>query len=139
MDIASLANAALMPVASVPAPQVPSDLVTERFNAMMSAGGPAPASHPALPTVSVSSMTKVTNVSDTVGSQILAGFHSASTEYAQKWKNITAELNAMGRSPSAGNMLKIQSELLQVSVQYELVGKGVSRSTQNVETLVKMS
>jgi type III secretion protein I len=45
----------------------------------------------------------------------------------------------MGAQPAISDMLRLQTELLQVSVQYELVGKAVSRSTQNIDTLVRMS
>ncbi len=45
----------------------------------------------------------------------------------------------MATAPNIGDMLRVQSEMLQVSVQYELVGKAVSRTTQNIDTLVRMS
>lgn len=141
MDITSIANAALASVTSVPAPQEPSALVTERFNAMMSAGTPAaPVPASAGPNgLFPPHAPDAVNEAGSLGNQILAGLKTASTDYAQKWQDVTAGLNEMARNPSAANMLKVQSELLQVSVQYELVGKAVSRSTQNIDTLVRMS
>lgn len=142
-DISSFAAAALTSHeagALMPTPSTlpPSDLVTERFNAVMSAA-PLPAQPPAIMggrhVASASSL----NEPQTLGNQILSSLQSVSTDYAQKWKNVTAGLDEVARRPSAGSMLKVQSELLQVSVQYELVGKAVSRSTQNIDTLVRMS
>ena len=36
------------------------------------------------------------------------------------------------------DLLKLQLQLVQVSVQYDLVGKAVSRSTQNFDQLVRI-
>ena len=41
--------------------------------------------------------------------------------------------------PSIADMLRLQADLVQISVQYEMVGKAVSRTTQNIDTLVRMS
>lgn len=144
MDISSLATVALAPALSVPAmPAVGStaatELVTQRFNAVMSAPDPVsvatPASSMGLPDHVLAS----SNETKTLGNQILTGLQSASADYAQKWQNVTAGLTDLARQPSTASMLKVQSEMLQVSVQYELVGKAVARSTQNIDTLVRMS
>lgn len=144
MDISSLATAALAPGVLVPAtPAVasiaPAELVTQRFNAMMSAPDPASvASH--APHVGVSDhVLASSDETKTLGNQILTGLQSASADYAQKWQNVTAGLTDLASQPSTASMLKVQSEMLQVSVQYELVGKAVARSTQNIDTLVRMS
>lgn len=141
MDMSSFTHAVasqgLNPVTSASAP---SNLVTERFTAMMSAAPPsvpAVTDFPAAPLAHgpVSSAQH----GQSLGSQILAGLQSASANYSQHWRNLSVGLDQMVRHPSAANMLKVQSELLQASVQYELVGKAVSRSTQNIDTLVRMS
>lgn len=36
------------------------------------------------------------------------------------------------------DMLKLQMQLVQTSFQYELVGKAISRSTQNLDQLVRI-
>ena len=61
------------------------------------------------------------------------------TDFSDTWKDIAHGLDGMGAQPAISDMLRLQTELLQVSVQYELVGKAVSRSTQNIDTLVRMS
>lgn len=142
MDLSSLSIATMAPQATNSVPAIsqssfPSDLVAERFNVMMSTA-PAPASA-ALHSTHVVGASGSGQEPQTLGSQILSGLHGVSTDYAQKWKNVTAGLDEMSSNPSAGSMLKVQSELLQVSMQHELVGKAISRSTQNIDTLVRMS
>ena len=141
MDISHLAMVALGPMTAAPTTPVPSDLATERFNAMMQAASTAPATAPsAAVSVGASNWAAATGeASGTLGGQILDGLKSVSTDYAHRWQEVRVGINEMVHSPSASNMLKVQSELLQVSMQYELVGKAISRSTQNIDTLVRMS
>lgn len=73
----------------------------------------------------------------TMGDNILAGMQSMSNEYQQSLKGIGAVL-ADGANLSVAELLKLQVGLMQISVQYELVGKAVSRSTQNLDQLVKV-
>ena len=75
----------------------------------------------------------------TLGSQILSGLQSTTAEFSQKWQGIAGNLDRLGAQSSLSDMMRLQGELLQVSVQYELVGKAVSRTTQNIDTLVRMS
>lgn len=138
MEIAALTQA-MAPALPPAAPLAePSALATERFNALMAApvqpeltgvqsalqSAFGPAAPEALPTL---------------GNQILASLQSSTTEFSQKWQGIAGGLEQMGERPAVADMLRMQAELLQVSVQYELVGKAVSRSTQNVDALVRMS
>lgn len=143
MDFSSLAAAAMAPqelgAASSLSASLPSDIVAERFNAMMSVAPTPAVSMHVIPSNYAVSATGSLQEPQTLGTQILSGLNNASTDYAQKWKNVTAGLDGMAHNPSASSMLKVQSELLQVSLQYELVGKAVSRSTQNIDTLVRMS
>lgn len=142
MDVSSLAVSAMAPQSVSPVSQtaMPSDIVADRFNAMMSAGSVTPSTAmPVLHNIHPTSSTNALQEPQSLGSQILSGLNHASDNYAQKWKNVTSALDNMTSHPSASSMLKIQSELLQVSLQYELVSKAVSRSTQNIDTLVRMS
>jgi type III secretion protein I len=60
-------------------------------------------------------------------------------EFSEKWQGIASGLDSMGTQPHMADLLRLQTNLVQASVQYELVGKAVSRSTQNVDALVRMS
>jgi len=144
MDISTIAVSAttlpsLNPESAPTASPLSLDVVSDRFNAMMLNGATSPTSattfHDGSHPVSLSSLKEP----QSLGAQILSGLHSASVNYAQKWKSVTEGLDGMSAHPSASSMLRVQSELLQVSLQYELVGKAISRSTQNIDTLVRMS
>lgn len=117
----------------------PSEAVTQRFNDIMSAAAPTPAVSPAMPAGLPVSVTASITESAGLGNTILSGLQSIPSEYSKKWRNVKASVDEMSRNPSAGAMLTVQMGLLEVSVLYEMVGKGISRSTQNIDTLVRMS
>ncbi|MDT4869445.1 Type III secretion basal body protein I, YscI, HrpB, PscI [compost metagenome] len=78
-------------------------------------------------------------VPQTLGNQILASLRTTTTEYSEKWQGISSRMDAISAQPSVAEMVRLQADLLQVSVQYEMVGKAVSRTTQNIDSLVRMS
>ena len=138
MEIAALTQAmapALTPVAPL---AEPSALATERFSALMS----APV-EPGLTGVQAALQSAFGPATaeplPTLGNQILASLQSSTAEFSQKWQGISGGLDQIADRPAVADMLRVQADLLQVSVQYELVGKAVSRSTQNVDALVRMS
>jgi len=153
MTVAALSAAVLAPAIPAPAaPLAPNPLATERFAALMSApvasapavaGAPA-ASAPALTGVQAALQSAfVPAPPATLGGQILSGLRSTAADFSQKWRGVAGSLDQIGQAgangPSVSQMLRLQGQLLQVSVQYELIGKAVSRATQNVNTLVTMS
>lgn len=138
MEITAL-SAALAPVLET-AKAAPSELVTERFAQLMAA---PQADAPALTGLHAALQSAFTPATDaapaTLGNQILASLRNTTTEYSEKWQNISGRLDAMSSQPAIADMLRLQADLVQVSVQYELVGKAVSRTTQNIDSLVRMS
>ncbi|MFC4297782.1 type III secretion system inner rod subunit SctI [Castellaniella hirudinis] len=140
MEIAAL-TAALGAQALPAAPAVraePADLAAERFNALMSAPLD-PALNGVAAALQSAFVAAPLDAAPTLGGQILSGLRGVATEFSGKWQNIAHGLDGLGAQPAISDMLRLQTELLQVSVQYELVGKAVSRSTQNIDTLVRMS
>lgn len=136
MDIAAstLVNAAhqAMPAQATPAAADP--LATARFAAIMDAAPVAPsaavaepATAPALPPPGQRSM----------GDSILAGMQSMSTEFQQSWSRVNSALGS-GQEMTVPDMLRMQMGLAQMSIQYEMVSKAVSRSAQNLDQLVKL-
>ena len=71
----------------------------------------------------------------TLGDTILQGLQSASTDITNAWRATGEVLNKPDITVS--DMLRVQTMLLQSSVQYELVGKAVSKSTQSLENILK--
>lgn len=140
-DPATTALSAPMVASMAPGvgPLMPSDAVTQRFNDIMNAATPVQTvAHP-LPTgLPISGMTSITEPSG-LGNKILAGLQSASSDYSKKWRSIKTDVDEMASHPSASAMLSVQLGVLKASVLYELVGKGIARSTQNIDALVRMS
>lgn len=71
----------------------------------------------------------------TLGDAILQGLQSASNDITNAWRATGEVLNKPDVTVS--DMLRVQTMLLQSSVQYELVGKAVSKSTQSLENILK--
>lgn len=73
--------------------------------------------------------------SNTLGEAILNTLQSASTQMQQSWQQ-AAEVVA-GKDINMADMLQLQMTVVQTSIQYELLGKGISKSTQNLEQILK--
>jgi len=71
----------------------------------------------------------------TLGDAILQGLQSASNDITNAWRATGEVLNKPDITVS--EMLRVQTMLLQSAVQYELVGKAVSKSTQSLENILK--
>ncbi len=140
MEIAALTaalGAQALPSAAPVVDAEPARLATERFSALMSAP-PEPVSS-GIEAALQAAFAPVPQAAPTLGGEILAGLRSVAADFSGKWRDIAHGLDGLGAQPAISDMLRLQTELLQVSVQYELVGKAVSRSTQNIDTLVRMS
>ena len=70
-----------------------------------------------------------------LGEAILSGLKSASTNLSSSWTNASQALS----SPqlTMADMLMLQLTVVQSSIQYDLLGKVISKSTQNVEQIIK--
>lgn len=73
----------------------------------------------------------------TMGDNILAGLRNLSADFKQSWQSVNTVLDA-GSPAKITDLLRLQMGLTQMSIQYELVGKAIGRSTQNLDQLVKM-
>ena len=73
--------------------------------------------------------------SKTLGDAILNTLQTASTQMQQSWQQ-AAEVVA-GKELNMADMLQLQMTVVQTSIQYELLGKGISKSTQNLDQILK--
>jgi type III secretion protein I len=73
----------------------------------------------------------------TMGDNILSGMQGLSNDFQQSVKTVSSVLSE-GGSMNVTDLLKVQVSMMQISVQYELVGKAISRATQNLDQLVKV-
>ena len=113
---------------------VPADEVTaSRFAEMMKT--PAPADDP-------SRVGSVAGTGEparpaTLGESILEGMNHLSHEFDEARRAVRATLDP-GSKMTFSDVLRLQLTLTELSIQNELVGKAISRSTQNIDQLVKM-
>ena len=139
MDIAATSLATTLmgsTLGPASAPLAPADpLATAQFAQMM--GAQAPATEPPQPVVTDSAAVLLPAENRTMGDNILTGMESMSSEYRQAMTKVNAALDSSG-DMTISDMLRLQMGLMQISVQHELVAKGISRSTQNLDQLVKI-
>ncbi|MCF8161246.1 MAG: type III secretion system inner rod subunit SctI [Polaromonas sp.] len=112
----------------------PDPLASAQFAQMMAA--PPPIADPA-GTAANAGVRAVAPENRTMGDNILSGLQGLSSDFQQSVKTVSAVLTD-GANLSSADLLKVQVGLMQISVQYELIGKAVSRSTQNIDQLVKV-
>lgn len=73
-----------------------------------------------------------------MGERILSGMNNVSSDFQSAWKSVSTVLENGDKNMQMQDLLKLQLQLVQVSVQYDLVGKAVSRSTQNLDQLLRL-
>jgi type III secretion protein I len=139
MEIAVASTLAPLVPTAPAVPLVPDALATARFSELMQA---SPAISPTSAPVAVEStavqQTPTTALSGvSLGDRILTGMQGVSSDFQSSWKSVAATLES-GETLSTQDLLKLQLQLTQVSVQYDLVGKAISRSTQNFDQLVRV-
>lgn len=137
-QLAQTINKPVEPPAQTLSTGAPDDLAAARFRTLMQ----APASEPTPTAVaSVAAHNPPTVVSPptdaSLGDRVLNGMQSVSGEFQNIWQSVSNTL-ASAEPLDTRAMLKLQLQLSQVSVQYELLGKVVGRSTQNIDQLVRI-
>ena len=137
MDIA-IAQAAIEPSLTLddPAPGAAPALVDSgaaaRFSDLMDASEPpGPEQVGEVQSVSPSASPP------TLGDNILNGLNHVATDLQGTWRNVQASLNS-GSPLGIRDLFRTQLAVSTMGMQYELVTKAVSRSTQNLEQLVKL-
>jgi type III secretion protein I len=128
-------NAIAMSVSGPAAPAAATGLDIDRFREAFSAATPS-SQPPAVATgpLPVPAQDKP-SAPTTLGDAILSGLKSASADISRNWtETASAVSNPM---ITTSEMLRLQVTLIQTSVQYELLGKGISRSTQNLDQILK--
>jgi type III secretion protein I len=109
----------------------------ERFrNALMTApstdaGGPSPLSASQVSPSPVGG----SPATNTLGDAILNTLQTASTQMTQSWQQAA---QAVSHSDlNMADMLSLQMAVIQTSIQYELLGKGIGKTTQNLDQILK--
>lgn len=152
MDAAAVANLAALAASTPSAAAVPSvglgadDLAAARFSEMMNARAveDAEANVEAKRAAAAQAVQKADTGNQangepeprSAGEAILDGVRNLSSDFQATWQSVAHALD--GNRVTMSDMLKLQLALVQMSVQYEMVGKAISKSTQNIDQLVKM-
>lgn len=150
IDSVSLVAARVLPVQGEPAEAVAGASDLERFRlaiadpsvqgAVATSQGPEAVAS-SVQAVSQAPLEKISTPNPdlspprTLGDAILQGLQAASSDITRAWASTGEVLNKPDITVS--DMLRVQTMLLQSAVQYELVGKAVSKSTQSIENILK--
>ncbi|MDH5857333.1 type III secretion system inner rod subunit SctI [Lampropedia aestuarii] len=137
MEILSSAMMGVVTPSSAPAQtKVKLDEVAAtRFAALMQAPSGADNAAAVNATSEVASTTSTTPA--TWGDRILSGMQGVSSDFHGQWDSVRQAL-ASPRAIEPREMLQLQMQMHHMSIQSELVGKLVSRSTQNIDQLVRL-
>lgn len=73
-----------------------------------------------------------------LGDQILARLDAVGDSYKQNVSRVYTALDKSPRDNTVEELLKMQLDIAVVSLEVEVIGKGVQKSVQHVETLSKM-
>ncbi len=74
----------------------------------------------------------------TPGDAILRGITRMGGDLRASWHHLHVQAGDLDGSLSAREMFALQWHMVSMSVQFEAIGKGVSKATQNVDQLVRM-
>jgi len=71
----------------------------------------------------------------TLGDAILSGLKSASDDLGQRFNQAQTLLG--NQDLSVADAMRLQLSIMQASMQYELINKGVSKMSQNIDQVLK--
>ena len=118
----SFLSPAASTVATAPSAAVSADV--SRFNQAMAA-----------PVESADPVAAPINAKPSLGDSIISGLKSASDDIHAKWAHVTEAL--AGQEITVTDALRLQMSVMQASVQYELISKGISKTVQNLDQTLK--
>jgi hypothetical protein len=76
---------------------------------------------------------------NSLGDEILARLDAVGANYKQNVNRAYAALEKSPRENTVQDLLKMQLDIAVVSLEVEVVGKGVQKSVQHIDTLSKMN
>jgi type III secretion protein I len=76
---------------------------------------------------------------NSLGDEILARLDAVGANYKQNVNRAYAALEKSPRENTVQDLIKMQLDIAVVSLEVEVVGKGVQKSVQHIDTLSKMN
>jgi len=107
----------------------------ERFNTALGTSPSAPQAVPEIAAVEPSTAVKPVDGPRNLGNAILDGLEAASRDVSQRWQAAAQAIE----KPEIGvaDLLRLQLNVVQGSLQWELVTKAIGKSAQNLEQIIK--
>jgi hypothetical protein len=133
----ALLNGVMQSPSSSSLPPVPQTVLSgdlESFRAAMMAPQ-APASAMVAADVQSASFPPIPAGNPTLGDTILSGMRSVAEDTKKRYQ-VAAEL-LQKPNPSVSELMTLQYSLLQSSLQFEMVSKGISTTTRNLDSILK--
>ena len=124
--------------AAAPALSLPTADAGARFTELMAAPTP-PASPAAIPQAIPQAIAEAYPSSEgSLGDRILRGLNRVQSSFGETVGAVQKSLDPGAPAPGVSDLLRLQLSMAQLSLQAELVGKVIGRSTQNIDQLVRM-
>lgn len=98
-----------------------------------------PVSNDSLATINPSSLNDLTTTPTSLGDEILARLDAIGADYKANVARAYTTLEKSPRENTVEDLLKMQLDIAVVSLEVEVVGKGVQKSVQHIDTLSKMN
>ncbi len=130
--VESLALTALAPAPAVTAPAVSADVA--RFQSAMAAG-PSTATPADLAAAPVQAAPAAATPVNSLGGAILESLESASTQIKTRWSQATQALERPELTMS--EVVRLQMAVVESSIQFEIVSKGIGKANQNLDQLLR--
>lgn len=113
----------------------PNELAAARFAAIMKA--PEVTQAAPLEPAALSQKATQAGTAQSLGDRMLASLQGTSDDFRNAWRTAESRLQS-DQTLEMREMMAMQLQVTQMAVQYDLLGKVVSRSTQNVDQLVRV-
>lgn len=136
IEIAQVAARALATPtpAAAPALSLPTADAGARFTELMAAGAP-----PVDPATIPQAIAQAYPAGEgSLGDRILRGLNRVQSSFGETVGAVQKSLDPGAPAPGVSDLLRLQLSMAQLSLQAELVGKVIGRSTQNIDQLVRM-
>ena len=137
IEIAQIAARAVASGTPAAAPAAPAD-AGARFTELMNTAAPPAEPAPIAAAIPQAIAQAYPAVEGSLGDRILQGLNRVQSSFGETVSAVQKSLDPGAPPPGVSDLLRLQLSMAQLSLQAELVGKVIGRSTQNIDQLVRM-
>ena len=124
---------------SIPTPSLGDQSSGLNLLELLKADGLEPVSGNVINTIDANNLSDQPASPTSLGDEILARLDAVGANYKQNVTRAYAALEKSPRENTVEDLLKMQLDIAVVSLEVEVVGKGVQKSVQHIDTLSKMN